>query len=312
MLLTAKAEPVSCGLGAESLSVRLFENPYGLVSLWDIMQNFDAANFVDRIRVLHRIEVLLANSEGRQQLDLYMNNLESIERDCERLGLNGSAVQARRVHILWVQGQPYDTVREHVKHLLRQIEDDMLGVRFYYVLPDKAPYLHRQPRMALAATPEPIRLKMPFEYFGSGVIKRFMPIERDLREALKCCVYECRPACVFHLMRATEIGIPKLAKLCGIKDPKPSWGAVLDQAERLTQKTKLADLPPDTKPHIDFLREVVADMRSLQRAWRNKVMHVDDKLIPTGSDFDAQDVHDIFSATHSFLRCLAEGLPGWC
>jgi hypothetical protein len=311
MLLTAQPNPVSSELAA--LPVCLWqENPYGLVSLNDVL-NFEAGRFMEYLAAIRYMESILQTGPiDRQQIGLYMGNVDAIYRECEKLGLNASAIQARRVFVLWNQGQPIDSARENTRHLLRQISDDMLGVCFYYILPDKAPYLHRDPIMPLSARPQQIRLKMAYEYFGGDIVKRFPAIERDLREALNCCVYECRPACVFHLMRATEIGIPKIAKLCCNKDSKPSWGAALDQAERLTQKTKFDDLPRDTKPHIDFLREVVADMRSLQRAWRNKVMHVEDKLMPVGSDFDPQDVHDILAATHSFLRRLAEGLPDWC
>jgi len=113
-------------------------------------------------------------------------------------------------------------------------------------------------------------------------------------------------------MRATEIAVPRIAKLCGIEAPKPSWGSVLDKAEKYTQRVKYEELPEGLKPHIEFLRTIVADMRSMQRAWRNKVIHVEDKLIVASGEFAFPIAHSIFMSTRTFLRDLAENLPDWC
>lgn len=229
-----------------------------------------------------------------------------------------STAQARRLLALW--NAPPLSVTTGI--LIGSIEDLELRVRdefqarlFFYVEPDKAQWIARDApsnQIPGAGQIPRMRIKTAAEYFGERVVGRFSPVEADLVEAIRSYVYGCNAACVFHLMRATEIAVPKLAKLCGVNDPKPSWGSVLDRAEKYTQKTKYEDLPDDLKPHIEFLRVVVADMRSMQRAWRNKVMHVEDRIIPNAPEFLPETARDIFSAVETFLRHLAEELPDWC
>ena len=275
------------------------------------VQQFSVGKFTEIYACLSGLDSVLAVPMDRQSLQLYINNIPRMEQECNQLGLKASASQAARIMGMWAQMIPCADIRNSVKELRSRIVDELFGVCFYYVLPNKASML-AEGRTYVDPFHRQTDLKSAHDYFGKEILQRFPAIAIDLNECIKCYVYECLPACVFHLMRATEIGIPKVARLCAIADAKPSWGAVLERAERLTQKTKFDDLPEALKPHIDFLRSIVADMRSLQRAWRNKVTHVEDRLTPASSEVDMQDVHEILVATHSFLRHLAEGLPPWC
>src|SRR5471030_559605 len=178
----------------------------------------------------------------------------------------------------------------------------------------------RQNKLALTVRDDPsrpdqmglLRLKNASEAFGEKIVTRLPAIEPDLTEAYRSYAYDCNAACAFHLLRATEIAVPKIAKMCALIDSKPSWGKVLDHAEKYTQKTEYENLPDTLKPHIEFLRTIVADMRSMQRAWRNKVVHVEDKIIPTAAEFSPRSIRSMFSAVESFLNHLADGLPEWC
>jgi hypothetical protein len=289
------------------------ENPNGLVSLYNVLE-FTAGRFMETLAAIHRLEKELETNTDRAKLDRWMQNVKSAYTECETLGMTSSATQAQRALALWDQNNPASLVREHVQDLLRRIRDDMFGISLYRILPDKGDFLVRDPSLSpMGWSPTQIRRKSPLEYFGTEIVKRFPAIHTDLAEAIKCYIFECRPACVFHLMRATEIGIPKLAKMCEIKDRSPSWGTVLTQAEKYTQKTEFKDLPDHLKPLIEFLRFVVADMRSLQRAWRNKVSHVEDKLILADVDgIESNDAYQIMIATRTFLERLAKGLPDGC
>ena len=57
---------------------------------------------------------------------------------------------------------------------------------------------------------------------------------------------------VFHLMRVVEFALMRLAKLAGDRIPKPSWGTVLQQLERLAFQMKNSDLPVSVRPHLEF------------------------------------------------------------
>jgi hypothetical protein len=297
--------------GEDALPVRLCpweENSYGLVSLWEMLQ-FGAGRFVDLLGCMSRLENQLAASQAVGDLDF--ENVGLLGGLCEDLGLPNSGTQANRVRLQYQHNFSHQELLTNLRELLRRITDELFGVCFYYVLPNKAGLITR-PEKRPSVFPLQVRLKFAYEYFGPKITQRFPSLDTDLREAIKCYAYECLPACVFHLMRATEVGIFRIAKLCEIKDARPNWNSVLKQAEDLTQRTKHKDIPAATQPHREFLKTIVADMRSLEHAWRNKIMHSEDKLIPSCAEFDSQDIHMIFTATHSFLLHLAEGLPDGC
>ena len=298
------------------------------------MLTFYAGNFVLILDNLALFCEILSFDPGRflndrPSLSRLMKSVEAVLVSLEAAELISSATQARRVLSLWqaveegldprnlatFNPRSVPTVKDlidNVKELERRIRDDLHQRMFYCISANKANLLQRDPAEHGSVLPGLLRLKSASEYFGADILRRFPPIERDLELACQCAVFECNPACVFHLMRATEIAVPKLAKLCGIDDPKPSWGSLLDKAEKFTQRTRYDELPDTLKPHIGFLGTVVADMRGMQRAWRNKVVHVEDKLIIGPGDFPPQVAAEILTSTRAFLHDLAVGLPDWC
>jgi hypothetical protein len=236
-----------------------------------------------------------------------------MEQSAELMGMLSSADQARRVLKVWeampVRRFPPTDLIGHLEDLALRIRDELQHRLFLMVEADKSQWITRaEQRQPSQETSNPIirmRLKTAAEVFGDEVVDRLPSIEPDLTGAIQCFVYGANAACVFHLMRATEIAVPKIARLCSINDPKPSWGTVLDQAEKYTQRTKYEDLPSTLQPHVEFLRTIVADMRSMQRAWRNKVVHVQERIIPAAPEFLPGTALDILSSTGTFLRHLA-------
>jgi hypothetical protein len=296
------------------------ENPYRLASQWEVLRFFAA----DSIAILDRLASLkdqLRNDptlilHGRQKLQPFFDTVQILQQSAGSMGMGCSAAQARRLLAMWsapvLSVTPHDLI-SNIEDLELRVRDEFQERLFFYVEPDKSWWIERDaPSDPAAGQIVRMRLKTATECFGENVASRFSPVESDLTESIRCYVYGCNAACVFHLMRATEIAVTKLAKLCDMNDPKPSWGVVLDRAERFTQRTKFEDVPPTIQPHLEFLRTLVADMRSIQKVWRNKVVHVEDRIIPSIPEFSPESVLEIFSSTKAFLRHLAEGLPVWC
>jgi hypothetical protein len=121
-------------------------------------------------------------------------------------------------------------------------------------------------------------------------------------------MHDCYTACVFHLMRIVECAVLRLAKLAEIKDPKPSWGAVLSKLDKYAFRTDYKDLPPAVQPHIGIIKKLLPAMHAIQHAWRNKVSHVEDKLIPADV-FNETTALEVMNAVQVFMRMLAEELP---
>jgi hypothetical protein len=146
------------------------------------------------------------------------------------------------------------------------------------------------------------------EIFDQKVLERFPEISDDVFDAAQCFIHYSSTACVFHLMRIVEVGVLKVARLADIQDPKPSWGAILSKLERLTQRTQYQDLPPSIQPHIGLIRKLLPKLHAIQHAWRNKVSHVENKLIPTDA-INEEVATEVMSAVQAFMRMLASELP---
>ena len=74
--------------------------------------------------------------------------------------------------------------------------------------------------------------------FGKLVAAEFPSAAKDIMESGNCLAAECPTACVFHLMRASEIGLRALAKDRDMKFPdKPlelsEWGAILPKLDSI-------------------------------------------------------------------------------
>ncbi|HLZ40609.1 MAG TPA: hypothetical protein VKQ11_06595 [Candidatus Sulfotelmatobacter sp.] len=146
------------------------------------------------------------------------------------------------------------------------------------------------------------------EIFDAKIILCFPEMTDDLEAAVDCYIHDCFSASVFHLMRVVEFALMRTAKLAEITDPKPSWGAVLQQLEKLALNTKYTDLPVGIQPHREFIKNLLPKMHAIQHAWRNKIDHVGYKLVPAG-EIGGKVAMDIMNAIESFLLTLTEEFP---
>lgn len=150
--------------------------------------------------------------------------------------------------------------------------------------------------------------RMAHQLFHASIVQRLEETSDDIIEACRCFVADRFTGSVFHLMRIVEYGLLEVARLAEINDPKPSWGAILERLEKLAHKTKFEDLPAGVKPHIELIRELLPRMHAIQHAWRNKMIHVENKLIPTGSVTE-EIANDIMNSVEIFMKTLVAKLP---
>ena len=153
-----------------------------------------------------------------------------------------------------------------------------------------------------------LEFKRAHDLFDPIVVARFPHTAFDIEEAARCAVNLRATACVFHLMRVVEVGILALARMVGIEDPKPSWGAILGKLDKYAYHTKYEELPAKVQPHRELIRELLPTMHAIQYAWRNKVDHVENKLIPIET-ITEQESDEIMVAVHGFMRLLADKFP---
>jgi hypothetical protein len=146
--------------------------------------------------------------------------------------------------------------------------------------------------------------------FGDAVNDRFVSAHLDIKEAGNCLAAECSTACVFHLMRASEVGLRTLAKDRQIVfADKPldqkEWGQILGKLEEVVKSMRLANgnqwkEPRFREAQIRFYNEVVQELRGFNEAWRRHVSHA-----RADAFYDRNDASDIMKHVRKFMQKLA-------
>ena len=197
-------------------------------------------------------------------------------------------------------------IGERVSQLRFRILED-LGDRLFFCVTDNDK-IDRFFKKTQEGNQEILAWKRVDEAFDASIIARFPDCVDDLIESGKCYVGSCYSACAFHLMRVVEQGLMEVAGLAGITDPSPSWGAVLNTVDKYCFRAKFEELPADVQKNRALLRELSAEMHAIQYAWRNRVAHIENKLIPV-KPIDHPVATELMTTVQAFMRSLAARLP---
>lgn len=284
-------------------------NPYRLVSLMDVYQVY-ADTLLKLFDALRDIEIELeaklsapASEYEVALADRFINEMANLGGLCGALQLSSAGKQVQ--HILkTVLGQRVagSVVAAKLSELRRRISEDLEDHVYYCVPEDDAKRLFKRDEN------ERYVFKTSSELMDPAIVKRFPTASDDIEATYQCFMFECYPASMFHLMRVLEVAVLELGDIAGLKDSKPSWGSVLNHVERLVLRTKYEDLPESVKPHRWILEAVLPHMQAIQRAWRNKFAHVDNKIIPT-EPISEKVATQILTAVEAFMHRLALDLP---
>lgn len=237
------------------------------------------------------------------------------EEGCETLDLSSAKKLIARMRTESAGGKEgitYEDFRYMVTELRTRIKEDLQDKVFlcvserskierFFAITNEEEYV--KPTQMGILVP-----RAAHQLFHKSIVERFEETSDDITEACRCFVADRFTASVFHLMRVVEYGLLEVARLAEIDDPKPSWGAILERLEKLANKTKFEDLPNGVRPHIALIRELLPRMHAIQHAWRNKMLHVENKFIPTGSVTE-EIANDIMNSVEIFMKMLAVDLP---
>jgi hypothetical protein len=261
------------------------ENPYGLISLGEIMKRFNAHKFV---RLSVALGGLVRTREDKKVAEdgfraLMSATLPIFEKECVALGLTTSAKTLGRMVALSSADEPtYGEFGELSKELWGRLADETEETLFLCVEPSDAAYYNEA------------------NLFGPTVVDLFPSAAYDIEEAGKCIALARGTACVFHLMRVTEAGLMAIAQRIGLKDVKPSWKVVIDAINK-DLKNEAKYKPTEMKSEQELLSHIAAQMHAVKIAWRNDVMHLEDK-------YTEEEALGIFNATKGLMIYLAENL----
>jgi hypothetical protein len=280
------------------------ENPYRLVSLWDIVKPFPMYIFTS---MLSPVDIDL-HARANDDASRYSHIMDSPLRDdtkqlmqmtcklqreeCVSLGLIASVATIDRLLLLASNAQAtLGQLDSLEKELKSRLADELRGNFF----------------LSLTAS-ESERYNRWFDGWLEAVT-RFPQAFTDIEEMNKCFALGRYAGAVFHSVQTIECGLIEFGTFMKVNDPRSGWTAVTKRLEILVTKTRYQDLDPLHQKHFNFLEQMHGVVGALNNAWRNKISHAQGRLVLMTSEFSSEVAEEIIVVSRSFMRRLATELP---
>jgi hypothetical protein len=125
----------------------------------------------------------------------------------------------------------------------------------------------------------------------------------EVEQARLCYAHGLGTACVFHLMRATEVGLNAVLASLKIENPTRdagrNWGAILkqirDEIDQRNKKTPSGWVDPKEKK---FFSSVHATLSAFKTSWRNPTMHHE-------YSYSGDEAKEVFNSVRNFMNAVA-------
>jgi hypothetical protein len=288
--------------------------PYGLVSLWDMI-NFSVALYVDQLRILEMMEARVRKPPALNALAL-----ASVQEDgglSEIFHAARRSVEATkrilipldshvlRTQIEWLEMSlnyagmhNLEDIANKLATLIRTIETELHDHRFYHYPRDKGRLLERT------------------SSDWATVIAAFPKAEEDIKAAVDCYALGHNHASIYHSMMVLEHGLPALARRLRVpvKKDRASWGGIIkdireeiDRRHHALFQTPKGQTPPTakvakaTKKLLDPCRQAAIEFSYFTENWRNHIAHV-------RATYDENDAKKVLEHVRSFMEVIATKL----
>ena len=213
----------------------------------------------------------------------YASAIGSIKQACILADMDGILPEIDRLSLSMnppsgVPAASTDVIVQGLGHLESRVRDGLESEFF----------LHLETRDV------PLYVDKPL--FGSKVETKFPLAAEDIEEAGKCLALQRPTGCVFHLMRAMDVAVKRLAKRLGVKTVDKEWGKILSDlsgAIAAMPKVNKAD-----QKKRDAWALAYVNLYHVKQAWRN------DTLQPKAT-YTREQAHEVFTATREFMIQLA-------
>jgi len=233
-------------------------SPYSLISWWN-MEQFSAARYYELGSRLSNAQdrMDLANEQHVSKADwrksgMY-SSLKKLRTQCKSIGLRLSDISIAEFLRCGEDGVSSKHLHRFLSELENTIRREMSIVNFFYMPADQADFYSRE------------------KLFGSAVNAKFPSIHFDMVEAGNCFAMGRGTACVFHLMRIMEVGVQEFGKKLGVAIvTEKNWQNILDELNKA-----IKTLPKS--PATVEMCQASANLYAVRVAWRNEVMHPNDK-----------------------------------
>lgn len=279
MAATADIKPILSSLSA--LPVRLWkENPNGLVSLWDMLQNYlPFYEISHELGAQRRYADLNASFGDNHKIDStnateFKDLLGRIEGQCKEFGLDRAGNLASKALSRSLPQRSGELVRE-LDFFDDVLTGELAAESLFRIPPDRKDYFESN------------------ELFGAEVGLAFPSCAVDIRKAGSCYALDQADACVHHLMMVLERGLNALAGKLGVPYQRTNWQNIIE-----TVASKLKPMPKGNEK--DFYLEVNSQFGFLKDAYRNHSEHARDE------HYDLGKALSTLTHVRSFMQELAK------
>lgn len=253
---------------------------------------------LNRILVRRNWQNLVAVYENFEQSYELRPSAELTEEDIEKKQNEAKDIFFR-VNDMWGITPPSDLLSE-LEQFMEALESDFKSIHLIELTEEEAKYYEGK------------------EAFDSSIIAEFPEIEADVKEAALCFGVARYTACVFHLMRAMEIGVQMLAHdIFGLDLQKPNgsdyeWSNLVEMLEKQHRDRQKANTPKTTKDKEIWAEfgHAISHFANVKTD-RHRVCHSRDLKT---SEYSKTKTADIYSEVKKFFEQLIKlkntPLPG--
>jgi hypothetical protein len=151
------------------------------------------------------------------------------------------------------------------------------------------------------------------DLFGPTVAQRFPKANKEITEAGSCYASSRYTACVFHLMRAVELGARRMVSKLKVRQhlvknghPVPvelcDWGMLIAALDKGVAASNYGTTTSKRrKETFEFYNQAVGQFRNFKDAWRNHMSH-------TRDPYDKHKAMSVMENTRQLMQHLATRL----
>jgi hypothetical protein len=132
---------------------------------------------------------------------------------------------------------------------------------------------------------------------GKNVAEKFPECSEDIREAHECLRFDRYTACAFHVGRAIERAVVRVAKKMKAKPARDQWQSYINAMKAVIEKMPYAT--PKQKAKRALFCSASDYLFNFKEAWRNPTMHPE-------RTYTCEQASEILSSAASFLRHAAD------
>jgi len=228
-----------------------------------------------------------ADKKGPEGQAYIVKWLGEMDAGLKYLGLEMTRVYAERLRGGVSNAVEEDKLVDELIILTQRFRDELQGIHFFYVPPDKLRYYNKT------------------NLFGDEFKTKFPQANGEIIEAGNCFAFDRFTSCVFHLMRATEISLRVLFVSLGLPPriwSTTKWKNICDRIEgKIEKNNKTLANDPAWQKDRTFYESASAFVAAVRAPMRNATMHVE-------SIYDEPGAENVFDAVKSFMRHLATKL----